>query len=138
MLYERLKEDIHSFISYSFEDVAISYMEGLSSEGKLGGIYYPIRNLVIEKSELGRSIEIDGIAKDGDSLLVVECKFTNKKRTLADYERMLENTSIRMFSSINRAQYYIISKNGFDDELLSCEDKKLHLVSLEDMFNEGE
>ena len=138
MLYERLKEDIHSFISYSFEDVAISYMEGLSGEGKLGGIYYPIRNLVIEKSELGRSIEIDGIAKDGDSLLVVECKFTNKKRTLADYERMLENTSIMMFSSIKRAQYYIISKNGFEDGLSSCEDKNLHLISLDDMFDEGE
>ena len=136
LLYERTKEDVHSFISYSFEDVAISYMEGLSSEGKLDGIYYPIQNLVIEKSELNRSIEIDGIAKDGDSLLVIECKFTNKKRTMADYKKMVENTSIKMFSGIKNIQYYIISKNGFDDGLLSSKNKHLHLISLDDMFKE--
>ncbi len=138
LLYERMKEDINSFISYSFEDVAISYMEGLSSGGKLDGIYYPIQKLVIEKSELNRSIEIDGIAKDGDSLLVIECKFTNKKRTMADYKRMVENTSIKMFSGIKRIQYYIISKNGFDNGFLSNKNKNLHLISLDDMFKEGE
>ena len=136
-LYERMKGHIHSFISYSFEDVAISYMEGLSSDGKLGGIYYPIRNLVIDKSELGRPLEIDGIAKDEDSLLVLECKFTNKKRTLADYESMVENMSIKMFSGVKRIQYYIISKGGFDDGLLSYKDKNLHLISLDDMFKEN-
>ncbi len=134
ILYERLKKEIHSFISYSFEDVAISYMEGLSSQGKLGGIYYPIQNLIIEKSELNRSIEIDGIAKDEDSLLVIECKFTNEKRTLNDYKRMIENTSIKMFSKIKKIEYYIISKSGFDDSLLSLKDEYLHLITLDDMF----
>ena len=74
MLYERLKNDIDQFISYSFEDVSISYMEYLTKRGRLNGIFYPIENLIIEKSELGRSIEIDGIAKDNNSLLVIECK----------------------------------------------------------------
>lgn len=134
ILYERLKKEIHSFISYSFEDVAISYMEGLSSQGKLGGIYYPIQNLIIEKFELNRSIEIDGIAKDEDSLLVIECKFTNEKRTLNDYKRMIENTSIKMFSKIKKIEYYIISKSGFDDSLLSLKDEHLHLISLDDVF----
>ncbi len=134
LLYDRLKDEIHSFISYSFEDVAISYMECLSSKGKLGGIYYPIKNLVIEKSELNRSIEIDGIAKDMDSLLVIECKFTNKKRGIRDFERMVENTSIKMFSNIRKIEYYIISKSGFDDSLLRYQNENLHLVSIDDMF----
>lgn len=133
-VFERSKDDIHSFISYSFEDVAISYMEELSINGKLGGIFYPIQNLVIEKSELNRSIEIDGLAKDGDSLLVLECKFTNKKRTRNDYVRMIENTSIQMFSGIRKTDYYIISKSGFEADLLKLEDKNLHLISLDDMF----
>ncbi len=134
VLYDRLKKDIHAFIAYSFEDVAISYMEGLSSEGKLSGIYYPIRNLIIEKSELGRSIEIDGIARDEDNLLVIECKFTNEKRTIDDYKQMIENTSIKMFSNIKCFEYYIISKSGFDDSLLKLNDDQLHLISLDDMF----
>ena len=134
LLYDRLKNDIHSFISYSFEDIAISYMEGLSIKGKLDGIYYPIKNLVIEKSEFNRSIETDGIAKDNDSILVIECKFTNKKRTIHDFEKMVENMSIKMFSSVKKIEYYIISKSGFEDSLLNCKDKNLHLISLDDMF----
>lgn len=135
VLFERLKNEIHSFISYAFDDISVSYMEGLSSKGMLGGIYYPIRNLIIEKSELNRSIEIDGIARDGDSLLVIECKFTNEKRTVSDYKRMIENTSIKMFSSMKRIEYYIISKSGFEGSLLSMKDEHLHLISLDDMFD---
>lgn len=65
-------------------------MEYLSSNGKLNGIFYPFQNLLIEKSELNRSIEIDGIAKDNNSLVVVECKYTNKKRTLDDFKKWLK------------------------------------------------
>lgn len=135
MLYERLKKDINQFISYSFEDVSISYMEYLGRKGKLNGIYYPIQNLIIEKSELGRSIEIDGIAKDGDSIIVIECKYTNDKRTIKDFEKMKENTSIKMFSSIKKIEYYILSKSGFDESLLNIKDDNLHLISLDDMFS---
>lgn len=134
VLYDRLEDKIHDFISFSFEDVSISYMDYLSSIGKLDGIFYPIQNLVIEKSELNRSIEIDGIAKDDDSLLVIECKYTNKKRTIDDYERMKENVSIKMFSNIKRKIYYIISKNGFDENLKNLKDENLHLVSIDDML----
>lgn len=135
MLYERLKKDINQFISYSFEDVSISYMEYLGRKGKLNGIYYPIQNLIIEKSELGRSIDIDGIAKDGDSIIVIECKYTNDKRTIKDFEKMKENTSIKMFATIKRIEYYILSKSGFDESLLNIKDDNLHLISLDDMFS---
>lgn len=134
LVYERLKEKINLFISTSFEDVSISYMEYLGRKGQLHGIYYPIQNLVIDKSELGRSIEIDGIARDGDSLLVIECKFTKEKRSIRDFERMKENTSIKMFSAIKHFEYYIISKNGFDDSLLKAKQNNLHLITLDDMF----
>ncbi len=134
LLFERMKGDIDSFLAHSFEDIAISYMEDLGRKGKLGGIYYPIQNLIIEKSELNRSIEIDGVGRDGDSYLVIECKFTNKKRTMRDFEKMLENTSIKMFSGAKRIDYYIISKSGFDDELSKCNQDNLHLISLDDMF----
>ena len=134
MLYERLKDDIHSFISHSFEDVAICYMEYLSSSGKLNGIFYPFKKLIIDNSELNHSIEIDAIGKDEHSLVVVECKYTNKKRTIYDYQRMVENMSIKMFSGYKKIDYYIISKSGFEDNLLNCKNENLHLISLNDMF----
>ncbi len=110
-------------------------MDFLVSKGKLNGLYYPIKKLMIENSELNRSIEIDGIAKDNDSLLVIECKYTNKKRTISDYKKMIENTSIKMFSNIKKIDFYIISESGFEDDILKIKDTNLHLITLNDMFN---
>ena len=134
-LYEKLLDEIDQFIAHFFEDVSISYMEYLGKKGKLNGIFYPIQNLIIDKSELNRSIEIDGIAKDGDKLLVIECKFKNSKTTINEYTKMKENTSIKMFSSIKHIDYYIISKSGFDEQLLNLKDNNLHLITLKEMFN---
>lgn len=135
MLFDRLENEINQFIAHSFEDVSISYMEYLGRNNKLDGIFYPIQNLKIENSELNRSIEIDGVSKDGDHLLVIECKYTNRKRDIKDLIRMKENTSIKMFKSIKRIDYYIISKNGFDDSLLNLKEDNIHLISLDDIFN---
>ena len=110
-------------------------MEYLGKKGKLNGIFYPIQNLIIDKSELNRSIEIDGIAKDGNNLLVMESKFKNSKMSISEFTKMKENTSIKMFSSIKRIDYYIISKSGFDDSLLNLKESNLHLITLEEMFN---
>lgn len=134
MLYERLKEEITKFISLSFENIAISYMEELSRKGKLNGMFYPFKNLTIDNSELGRSIEIDGVADDEDRLCILECKFTNKKRAIEDYEKLKENTSIKMFERFKHIDYYIVSKNGFDEEMSSIKDKDLHLITLDEMF----
>ena len=136
ILFNRLSDDINQFISYSFEDISISYMEYLGKNNKLNGIFYPIQNLIIENSELNRSIEIDGISRDQDNLLVIECKYTNKKRDINDLNRMKENTSIKMFKSIKHIDYYIISKAGFDESLTSLKDNNIHLITIDDMFKE--
>ena len=135
ILCNKLSNDIDQFIAHSFEDICISYMELLGKKGKLNGIFYPIQNLIIDKSELNRSIEIDGVARDGDSLLILECKFKNSKVTLYDYQKMKENSSIKMFSSIKKFYYYIISKGGFENNLLENKDENLRLITLDDMFD---
>ena len=135
ILCNKLSNDIDQFIAHSFEDICIIYMELLGKEGKLNGIFYPIQNLIIDKSELNRSIEIDGVARDEDSLLILECKFKNSKVNLYDYQKMKENSSIKMFSSIKKFYYYIISKGGFENNLLENKDENLHLITLDDMFD---
>ena len=47
---------------------------------------------------------------------------------------MIENTSIKMFSSIKHMEYFIISKNGFDDPLMNLKKDNLHLISLKEML----
>lgn len=51
-----------------------------------------------------------------------------------DFYKMVQNTSIKMFSNIKQIDYYIISKGGFEDDLLNLNNKNLHLISLDDMF----
>ena len=51
-----------------------------------------------------------------------------------DFSKMVQNTSIKMFSNIKKFDYYIISKNGFEENLLNLNNKNLHLITLDDMF----
>ena len=39
-----------------------------------------------------------------------------------------------MFSNIKHFEYFIISKNGFDESLMNLKKDNLHLISLKDMF----
>lgn len=110
-------------------------MEEQSLNGKLPAPYYPIQNLVIENSELGRSVEIDGVSQYKDSLLVIECKYTATKRGRKDFYDMKEETSIKMFSQIKQKDFYLFSKSGFDKKLSDLDEKDLHLVGIKEMLS---
>jgi AAA+ ATPase superfamily predicted ATPase len=135
IVYQEKKEEIHQRICHGFEDVCLHYLESASVQGRLPHPYYPIQNLVIEHSELGRSIEIDGLSRYGDSLLVVECKYTQKKRGLKDLSDMKEDVSIRMFAGLKEKEFYLFSKNGFEDTLLSLKEQNLHLLDSDDLLS---
>jgi AAA+ ATPase superfamily predicted ATPase len=136
VVFQEKKEQIHQRICHGFEDVCLHYLESASVQGKLPHPYYPIQSLVIEHSELGRSIEIDGLSRYGDSLLIVECKYTEKKRGLKDFSDMKQDASIRMFSSVKEKEFYLFSKNGFEDPLRSLIMKNLHLFDAKDLLSE--
>ena len=61
------------FISFGFENVAISYLSEKNIKGLLPYNYNVIRNYKVDNSKLGRSIELDGLAtglgKDKNSVL---------------------------------------------------------------------
>lgn len=136
VVYQELKEEIHQRVCRGFEDVCLHYLESESLRGTLSFPYYPIQNLVIERSKLGRSIEIDGLARYQDSLLVVECKYTEKKRGPKDFRDMKEDVSLRMFSEIKEKEFYLFSKNGFEDALTALHEKSLHLIDSSDLLSE--
>jgi len=134
-VFEEKKDQIHDFICHKFEDVCIRYLEELSLNGKLGHPYYPIQGLQIDHSELGRSIEIDGLSRYKDALLVVECKYTNRKRSAKDYDDMKEDVSIKLFQGVKEFEFYLFSKNGFDESITNIKDESLHPVSIADMLS---
>lgn len=137
LLQASQKNAIEEFFDHGFENVANTYLEELGRAGKLGGLFYPISHLQIDNSELGRSVEIDGLAQDGNALLVVESKFTLKKRSLADYHHLQESLSLKMFSSCARREFYLVSASGFEENLLTLKDPHCHLIDLTTMFAES-
>ena len=47
---------------------------------------------------------------------------------------MLEDSKVPPFSSYENKEFYLFGASGFQEDLLGCQDKRLHLVSLEEML----
>lgn len=99
-------------------------------------MYLEFQNYKVENSLLNRSIEIDAVSASKNSVIAVECKLTERKRTKKDYFDMLEDTSVPPFTSFNKKEYYIFGANGFEQDLLKIKDDNLHLIDLNNMFND--
>lgn len=133
IVYKESEERINDFISHGFEEVCSLYLEELNQRGELGTVFPKTKNFKADKSKLGRSIEIDGVATASGSLLIMECKYKNSKFTKAMLEHLKESASI--FSENLARVYCIFAKSGFEDTL--SEDSSLRLFDLERMFAEN-
>ena len=133
------KKEIYDFLAQGMEDVVISYLTELNVKGQLGDYYEPIRNYKVDNSKLGHSIELDGLAKslspDNQNLLVLECKYRDMPFDLNMLNHLKENMSI--FDTYETYDYYLFSKSGFSNDILSLKDNHLHLISLDNLFNKS-
>ena len=134
VIFDENLSDINLFISVGFEDVALSYLTERNVKGELGYYYEVIRGYKVDNSKLGRSIELDGLAKGigkaKNRLLVAECKYRNKALSLAVLEHVRESLSI---FTAEHYDIYLFSKVGFADDLLALNDPLIHLISITDM-----
>lgn len=134
VIFDENLSEINLFISVGFEDVALSYLTERNVKGELGYYYEVIRGYKVDNSKLGRSIELDGLAKGigkaNNRLLVVECKYRNRALSLAVLEHVRESLSI---FSAEYCDIYLFSKVGFADDLLALNDPLVHLISMTDM-----
>lgn len=134
VIFDENLSEINLFISVGFEDVALSYLTERNVKGELGCYYEVIRGYKVDNSKLGRSIELDGLAKGigkaKNRLLVAECKYRNKALSLAVLEHVRESLSI---FSAEYYDIYLFSKVGFADDLLTLNDPLVHLISITDM-----
>lgn len=136
VIYEASKEEISLFISSAFEDVALSYLTERNAKGELGYYYEVIRGYKVDNSKLGRSIELDGLAKGigkaNERLLVVECKYRNKLLSRAVLDHVKESASVFPATYYD---IYLFSKSGFADDILSINDPLIHLITARDMVS---
>lgn len=115
MVFESIKPILNDFVCHGFEDVCKEFLDYLNRKGKLKYLFPTVQNYKAEKSILGRSVEIDGMARVDDELLVVECKYRNQLFNNSMFEHLVESASI-FPDKLNR-HYYIFSKSGFEKKL---------------------
>ena len=100
-------------------------------------VYYgTICNYNVENSRLNRSVELDGLAeglgKNKDHLLVVECKY---RKTPFNKNMLVHlQESISLFDAYAVIDYYLVSKSGFTDEVTALNDPHIHRITLNDLF----
>lgn len=134
IIKSKYDSSIDTFLHHSFEDICITYLEYLNKNMRLPQYFDEFQNYRVENSKLGRSIEIDIVGHSDNGLLIGECKLSKTKKTINEYNKMKEDTSVPPFVN-NNLYYYIFSSNGFDKELMNLNDPKLKLIDLEKMFN---
>ncbi len=132
IVFAEQKENIDKFISFGFENVCRLYLDQKNKNGELNTVYEPLKPYKVEKSALGRSVEIDGLSQVEDSLLVVECKYRNTKFNMQMLLHLKESASV--FPSKLKKYYYIFSKSGFEQNVLSQKSSQITLITLKDMF----
>ena len=136
VLFNEDQEGIFDFIARSFEDVALLWMDEQNRNGKLPVYYGPFRNYTVENSKLNRSVELDGLAeglgKNKQHLLVVECKYRKKPFNSSMLVHLKE--SVSLFDTYEVIDYYLISKTGFTDEVMALNDPHIHRLTLNDLF----
>ncbi len=137
--FESIQDEIHAFLGIGFENVINQFMNEKNMEGRLPHFYGLIQNYKVEKSKLGRSIEIDGIAEDirknKENLLVIESKYRNKALSKNILDHLKESVSI--FGEYKNIDFFLFSKHGFADDLLSLKDSHVHLLTLENLFDDA-
>lgn len=135
LIKKEQSNEIDDFIHRGFENVCITYLEYLNKQGKLNTLYKDFNHCQIDNSKLSRSVELNVVANNNNSLLVGECKFSKKKRTIKDYCDLKDNLSLEMFKGFSNQELYIFANNGFDDKIRKVKDESLHLIDLKTMFN---
>lgn len=136
--FESIQDEIHAFLGIGFENVVNQFMNEKNMEGRLPHFYGLIQNYKVEKSKLGRSIEIDGIAEDirknKENLLVIESKYRNKALSKNILDHLKESVSI--FGEYKNIDFFLFSKHRFADDLLSLKDSHVYLLTLENLFDD--
>ena len=136
VLFDEDQMGIRDFFAREFDSVSQLWLEEQNRTGKLPALYHPIRNYIAENSRLGRSVELDGLAeglgREKDHLLVAECKYHESSFTVNMLKHLQE--SVSLFDHYRIVDYYLISRNGFSEDVLNLHDEHIHPVSVDDMF----
>jgi AAA+ ATPase superfamily predicted ATPase len=124
---KRIYKEIDGFIGRIFEDIVMEFF--LFMRGK------KIKGMNMDFIEYGKWWEagkdIDLVLKNRSSTIFVEVKFQNKKMSSRNFEE-LKKKSFKT-SAGGKFKYILISKGGFEQELIDRKIQNLVLLDLNDL-----
>ncbi len=132
MVYQEEKNQIQQFICREFEEVCRLYVKQLNADGMLSDVFPKPQVYRVEKSKLGRSIELDGLALSNNTLLIIECKYRAVPFDMEMLEHLQESVSV--FAEKYQRKYYIFSKSGFTNEVKQLENENLRLIDFNNLI----
>ena len=132
---ERNRNAIDEFVRRAYENLCITYLESLNSANRLEKFHLEFKRFSADNTSIGRSVEIDIIASEGDSLMIGECKFSKNKKGKKEYFDMVEDATIKPLNSYSNKYFYLFSHTGFEEVMLQTNYKNLHLITSLDMLH---
>lgn len=120
---KKIKESFLSFVAKTYEDICIEYTLKNEELLKCGRWW--------NKNE-----EIDIVGVGEDHLIVGECKYVNKKVGIDILEK-LKDKSTQIELKLPIKKYYLFSKVGFTDDIITMAENDSSIVLVEKILGEN-
>ena len=128
----RIAPGLDEFFGHIFEDVCMQYLKAQVAKGEIAELYTDYGRWWGTNPIRKREEEIDLVLSDEQNLLAGECKWTSKPVGMRELALLEERAAI--IRGGKRMRYFLFSKSGFSEELLSSGRDDVSLVGLEELM----
>ncbi|HHZ16679.1 MAG TPA: ATP-binding protein [Clostridia bacterium] len=130
VFHQVVKPSLNQFTSRSFELICREYLRKLNRQERLPFRFTKIGRWWDKTDEL----DIMATDKEKNHFLIGECKFKNAPFNLKDLNTLL--AKFKPSNNTARVYYYLFSKNGFSDELISfAAQKNIYPVTINQLID---
>lgn len=114
LLDQVIRPHFHKFVSHSFENICLQYLNKLNKEGKLPFSFAKIGRWWYKDSE----IDIVALNQKKNTVLFGECKWSKEKIGFQALNKLKRKSSQVQWGQEKRTEYYaLFSKTGFTSNL---------------------
>jgi hypothetical protein len=113
----RIMPDYNEYMGLVFEKVCRDYLYRKNSQGELPILFTSIGRWWGTDPAERRQVEIDLIAKDGNSYIACECKWRNEALDLSVLNELRRRTDV-FCKRREETWYFLFSKSGFTKAVL--------------------
>lgn len=128
-----IENDLSSYMGPVFEEICKQYLWKLLLSGRSPVFFKDLGRWWGTNARTHKAEEVDILGRNGDSLLIAECKWDNQKTERNVLETLIERGS--MFPQKDK-HFFLFSKTGFTEGCVDSAEKygSVNLVKFDDFF----